>query len=293
MSISTYLSAVFKHFRSYVDENSNDICKLSDLTYQGANQPDYEDEQVQELYILRFTFSYAFEYKSMYAEILARYQGYRQLKILSFGCGPMTDYWGLTEALINDSHGIDTDHIDYIGIDCVDWKHKFLNGFPVGYQFIKSGMTEYIRKNDISDTDILFFPKSICEIDNIKRFCAALRRQNFSKNKITMGISLRSEKYHQTADAEYIDDVTAAFCAAGYTVSESIPFSYDESKGIRALDKSFAYPDDILEYIAQLRDKCSEADTCEWECRGSLNRKPILTAGYINYQIIVLERNQT
>ena len=84
MSINAYLSDVFRHFRSYVDENGNDICKLSDVTFQGGNQPDYEDKQVQELYILRYSLSYAYKYKIMYSEILSQYNGYRQLKILSF-----------------------------------------------------------------------------------------------------------------------------------------------------------------------------------------------------------------
>ena len=293
MFISDYLSDVFRHFRSYADENSYALCKLRDVTYQGGNQPDYEDKQVQELYILRFTFSYAFEYKTMYSEILSHYSDYRQLKILSFGCGPMTDYWSLTEALNLNDHGIDMDNTTYIGVDLIDWNHKFSNGFPVGYQFIKCGMTEFILNHNVSDTDIFFFPKSICEIDHIDQFCSALRSQRFSKNKITLGISLRIEEHHQSADDDYVEKVIDTVCANGYTVSNIILFSSSGNKGIRAYDRSFIYPDEILDYLAQLRDKCSESATCGWDCEDSLTRKPILTSSYINYKIIVLERNQT
>ena len=65
ISITRYLNKVYKDFSDYVD-NNNGLCHLRNLAYNYGNIPDYNDKNLQQLYLLRYTFSYAFEYKDMF-----------------------------------------------------------------------------------------------------------------------------------------------------------------------------------------------------------------------------------
>ena len=55
---------IYDDFREYIDQNVN-LCMLKTLNYQAGQKPDYSDIHIQQLYLLRYVFSYAFEYKSM------------------------------------------------------------------------------------------------------------------------------------------------------------------------------------------------------------------------------------
>ena len=55
---------IYDDFREYMDQNVN-LCMLKTLNYQAGQKPDYSDIHIQQLYLLRYVFSYAFEYKSM------------------------------------------------------------------------------------------------------------------------------------------------------------------------------------------------------------------------------------
>lgn len=55
---------IYDDFREYIDQNVN-LCMLKTLNYQAGQKPDYSDIHIQQLYLLRYVFSYAFEYKSI------------------------------------------------------------------------------------------------------------------------------------------------------------------------------------------------------------------------------------
>jgi len=75
----------------------------------------------------------------MYSKILKKLNIDTKLKITSFGCGPMIDYWSLCNACEEHS-------FEYIGIDIIDWNYKFESQNPNTYRFIKENMIEYIKQ---------------------------------------------------------------------------------------------------------------------------------------------------
>ena len=98
ITIKNYISMIYDDFREYIDQNVN-LCMLKTLNYQAGQKPDYSDIHIQQLYLLRYVFSYAFEYKSMFDTLFAREKFKDSIEVASIGCGNMIDYWGLVEAL--------------------------------------------------------------------------------------------------------------------------------------------------------------------------------------------------
>lgn len=114
ITIKNYISMIYDDFREYIDQNVN-LCMLKTLNYQAGQKPDYSDIHIQQLYLLRYVFSYAFEYKSMFDTLFAREKFKDSIEVASIGCGNMIDYWGLVEALGEIGSG--ECYIKYRGID--------------------------------------------------------------------------------------------------------------------------------------------------------------------------------
>ena len=51
------------------------ILRLKGVSFEGRGNIDYTDELIQELYILRYSYSYSFEYDVMYSKILDLFEG--------------------------------------------------------------------------------------------------------------------------------------------------------------------------------------------------------------------------
>ena len=90
ITIKNYISMIYDDFREYIDQNVN-LCMLKTLNYQAGQKPDYSDIHIQQLYLLRYVFSYAFEYKSMFDTLFAREKFKDSIEVASIGCGNMID----------------------------------------------------------------------------------------------------------------------------------------------------------------------------------------------------------
>lgn len=297
MQIERYLTFVYHRLKDYI-EKGGDIRKLKGVSFQGVDHIDYDDKQVQELYILRYVYSYAFEYKMMFSEILRRFEGAEKLNILSLGCGPLPDYWGLGAAYAEDYNGIDRDNIQYTGVDLIDWNYKDFSSIKIARSFVQMDFIEYLKNNDISDVDVVFFPKSICEIpmEKMDQLCSALSG-GLKKNKIALGVSMRN-----AYDVDRIQMIADAMAKKGYISSVIIDnkdYSITDEEGnitdyqpIQRLDNDFNYPPFILNYLKTLSDKVTDPTDEEAEELKELNRNPITKTKYIQYEIVIFERVQ-
>ena len=186
------LDAVKEHS---VDEEhgAKDLCdsrNLLDFTPKdGSQQPDYTDPLAQARYIYRFHLAYTYEYMWMFRDILEDIDKRREmcrevkptLHVLSLGSGAGPDYRGLLYA----RRCVDWPakrhlSVTWTGVDLVDWKKEYrvdrYRWDKVDYQ-MPVDMVDYLcgRKAedgepaedpaDISDVDIVVFPKSIYELD--------------------------------------------------------------------------------------------------------------------------------
>lgn len=115
-SIKDYLNGIFVEFREYVEELQV-LCELKTVNYDSSKLPDYNDKHIQEFYLLRYAFAYAYEYKKMYGEIFPEDSVLPEtIRILSIGCGNGIDYWSAAQAIENNHDQVKAS-IDYLGID--------------------------------------------------------------------------------------------------------------------------------------------------------------------------------
>ena len=61
IEITKYLQTVYEDLQRYVD-NDVCLCKFKELNFEAGALPDYEDINIQQLYLLRYAFAYALEY---------------------------------------------------------------------------------------------------------------------------------------------------------------------------------------------------------------------------------------
>lgn len=121
IDITQYLQDIYEDLQGYVD-NDVCLCKFKKLNFEAGALPDYTDINIQQLYLLRYAFAYAFEYSRMYLNVLSQMDDVNSISVTSVGCGSMIDYWSLVHAL-KIKHKLDCS-IRYAGIDKIDWNYK-------------------------------------------------------------------------------------------------------------------------------------------------------------------------
>ncbi len=98
INITQYLQDIYEDLQRYID-NDVCLCKFKELNFEAGALPDYEDINIQQLYLLRYAFAYAFEYSRMYLDVLSQMDDVNNISVTSVGCGSMIDYWSLVHAL--------------------------------------------------------------------------------------------------------------------------------------------------------------------------------------------------
>lgn len=58
INITQYLQDIYEDLQRYVD-NDVCLCKFKELNFEAGAFPDYEDINIQQLYLLRYAFAYA------------------------------------------------------------------------------------------------------------------------------------------------------------------------------------------------------------------------------------------
>ena len=292
ITIEDYLLEIYGDFKDYV-ENTEDLCLLTNLHYQAGQVPDYNNIHIQQLYLLRYIFSYAFEYKRMFIRVLEKATYQNDISLTSIGCGNMIDYWSLVEALteVGDSKV----SVKYTGIDLIDWNYKIKQRSIDDVEFKQGYASEILTESFDLSSDMYILPKSISEFDDVefKGICDAFRENNFLKNKVYVLISLRSSDGSMYRDMCRSQKIIAAMIQNGFKTNDSAR-AYrafdDEEKGIRGIDCTFEYPDEAKELLRTLAMECNNFEECNQNCETYLNRWPILTLRNVSFQILAFHR---
>ena len=300
LSLTDYLNDIYKDFVDYINR-SDEYCELLDLDFRGEHLPNYQNEGIVQLYLLRYAYAYLFEYKHIFTKFIPKRDPFKiqNLKVISVGCGNYLDYWGAALACdaVNKSCGI-----KYTGLDPVNWKYKVDPRQRDSIQFENKTFYEFLKtivENDKGiDVNVIVFPKSIGEFskDEIRGICVLLKRCKFNNKKILVIFSFRD-----CLSNKEIDMNRAAMIVDAFKNHRSIPFSVSnfdrtrcygiESQGIRAVDNSFIYPNDIICYIQELANVCDKQNVLLEKCVGcsqALSRWPILKTDYINYSYALI-----
>ena len=259
ITIKNYISMIYDDFREYIDQNVN-LCMLKTLNYQAGQKPDYSDIHIQQLYLLRYVFSYAFEYKSMFDTLFAREKFKDSIEVASIGCGNMIDYWGLVEALGEIGSG--ECYIKYRGIDTIDWNYKIEAREKDEVKFTKVNAATIFQKTSTLISNVYIFPKSISEFSNeeFQDICESFRKKEIQRDRIHILISLRSDQGSMDRDMERSEKIISAIKQNGFiTEDNATTFIHykDEDRGIKKIDYKFEYPNEAIELLTSLNTECS------------------------------------
>lgn len=295
IDITEYLEEIFRDFKAYIDGDEN-LCKFKELNFEAGALPDYNDINIQQLYLLRYAFAYGFEYSRMYLKVLQQLGNVEQISVSSIGCGSMIDYWSLVHALKNKSMA--ECRVRYVGIDEIDWNYKIDKRNIDDVHFLNGNAKKYFANNDKFISDIYFFPKSISEFsdDEMDIITSSFASKPITKDKFFVCISIREDQGSMDRDVQKTKSIISAIEKNGFVTSW--PYAqytyFTENKGIVTYDNDFCYPQNALEYITKLNTECTnyriQGSNCRNDCDKYLNRWPVLKTGHIRYQVIMFER---
>jgi len=291
--IVNMMERIFIDFYDEVGEMDS-LCCLKGFRYDGNNLPEYSDENIRRLYLLRYLPAYLVEYFLIYKKILKSNHIKKAFNIISIGSGCGLDYYGAHFAV--KFFGLDKKHIRYTGLDAIDWEYKKKLRNNKIY-FVNEDINEW-EELDEDGYNIIIFSKSIGEFDiktfsNIKNI---FKFTSFSEDRICLVCSLREQR--KSFDIDRFEEITKIMKDEHAFKTEDDPrifYYYKDRQWLGHLCGDFNYPDHIKDFITSLSQKCPNFKkngnkSCEPDCSDILDRYPILTDSYINYQFVRLTR---
>ncbi len=298
IAINEYLDNILDDFQEYLATNPK-LCGLKTVHFDAGKIPDYNDIHVQQLYLLRYAYAYAFEYKCMYESLFRQYTfSDDTVKVVSVGCGTGIDYWSIISALKD--VGFKDKMVRYKGFDIINWKYKFAqrkNDFMKIYQ--DEAVNIFTNAKSLS-SDIYVFPKSISELhnDSIDKICSAIQNQQIKKDTFYLLASLRDDEFSLERDIEKTNKIFNAFINNGFKSEndshESIVFTDNYKKRkIREIDDDFKHPSDVVACLKDLNELCINFNgfvNCGDDCKKRLGRWPMLSCGKMRWQIFKFKR---
>lgn len=295
IDITQYLQDIYEDLQRYVD-NDVCLCKFKELNFEAGALPDYEDINIQQLYLLRYAFAYAFEYSRMYLDVLSQMDDVDSISVTSVGCGSMIDYWSLVHAL-EIKHKLDCS-IRYVGIDKIDWNYKIPERQNDEVHYLIGNAADFFTCNSQFVSDVYFFPKSISEFSDseLNAMSNSFSSKNIQKDRFFVCISLREDQGSMDRDIQKTKRLIEAIRKNGFCTKW--PYDqyiyYDRNDGIALFDNDFQYPSEALEFVTNLNVECAnykiQEENCQSNCKKYLSRWPILKVGHIRYQVIMFER---
>lgn len=215
IEITKYLQTVYEDLQRYVD-NDVCLCKFKELNFEAGALPDYEDINIQQLYLLRYAFAYAFEYSRMYLDVLSQMDGVNGISVTSVGCGSMIDYWSLVHAL-EMKRKIDCS-IRYVGIDKIDWSYKIPKRQNDEVHYLIGNAADVFAHNSQFISNVYFFPKSISEFSDgeLNAMANSFSSKKIQKNKFFVCISLREDDRSMDRDIQKTKCLIEAISKNGF-----------------------------------------------------------------------------
>lgn len=301
MPVRELLEAVYEPFRAYLQGLESQEARLEALirlnraiSFQSDGM-DYQDVEAQEMYILRYLYGYAYEYKQMYLRMLDREAcpGER-LSVTSIGCGNMVDYWALRAALAERPGAVGG--VDYTGVDINAWSKRFHLRAEDGdtVTFVQQDAAAYLQAQAAAGapaSDVYVFPKSIGEFDGRKTVDGPILRgireglqavlAASAQERVWLLISLPKSEYYAQEDQAKCAFLREGLAQAGFSTGDPVgDFLTDgERQKIRQADKGFSYP---RQYFEDMREYG------EYEGR----HDPVVNTGYSCYQALLFRRKE-
>ena len=195
---------------------------------------DYDNDWEQAAYILRYSYAYAYEYYLMHSEILRFINRNKSVKVLSIGCGAMTDAWALDVAGREEGEAY---RIEYTGIDLAHaWNPSYhpktedIIKYPPLYDTCAG---TYLSSLSVIDYDVFVFPKSlrdICWNDNgdFIKILHSFENNHILRDSIVLAFSLTNNPISPNndellrKDGINIKEILSSLHKNGFEIVESI-----------------------------------------------------------------------
>lgn len=279
--IGGVLNYIFTEFREHV-ESSENLCHLNNLYTSYNIVPNYENEAVQQLYLLRYFMAYFCEYLSAYITVMGRKAmlNLKEINVLSLGCGAYIDYYGLHYAKVNNVK------LNYFGVDKVDWKYKFVSNMD-NCSYYNEDITK-ANMNIDKEINIIVFPKSIGEIklDGMQNLLSILENVKINSNLYILNFVC------DYGDTLIFNEFIENFCQGfDYECKTNEYFKTPESDSCKSFSEyNVFYPTNINRYLTDLKQKCKMIGTKD-DCLECFNKpSPVMTKKYVKYQIAELKK---
>lgn len=292
ITINAFLDGVLDDFIKYVESHEK-LCKLLDTHFDAGRIPDYSDRNIQQLYLLRYAYAYAFEYKVMYTQLFSRIGIAPKIKVTSIGCGNLLDYWALARVVKKECD------IIYCGIDTFDWLYQIPPRNRDDVQCALGDAVSLFQEAPNFSSDIYIFPKSISEFsdDSVRMLANCFTKDNISKDTVHFMFSLRTDENSLERDKNKTKIFYNRLMGCGFHTNDdsSKHWVFSDSikeKPIREVDDDFQHPNEVVDYLKNLYARCSIFSACpdSSECQERLGRWPILRCKYMACQIFTFER---
>ncbi len=292
ITINAFLDSVLDDFREYV-KTQRKLCNLLDAHFDAGKIPDYSDKHIQQLYLLRYAYAYAFEYKYIYAKLIKKFGVHDKVKVTSVGCGNLLDYWSLVHAVKENCD------ICYRGADAINWSYKIPSRTRDDVKWFIGDVVSLFQDEQNFSSDIYIFPKSISELQNneVHRLAECFSKDNISKDVVHFVFSLRTDHGSLERDMNktriiYDRLIESGFHTNDYSSKYRVFSDSIKEKTIREVDDDFQHPSEVVDYLKDLYERCSDFSDCldSSECKERLGRWPILKCKYAAWQIFTFER---
>lgn len=218
ITITEYLKEIFEKFEEHCNEGTESMWKLKFCMEQlKKNNPKlhsdgtsiYSNPTVQQLYLLKYAYTYGFEYLSMCNEFIEDFADKDEISVVSLGCGTMLDYWAL--ACMLDERKISRPVVKYLGIDAIRWNHSLeieARDRDI-IKFSQESFENFFERedNEFNAHDVYFFPKSISEFPSNNMELMLNRLSEIEKDTIYFCISLRKNSRVANDDVKKVHKI--------------------------------------------------------------------------------------
>ena len=296
ITINDYLNDILEDFSAYLVEG-HELCRLKSVNYDQGQVPDYDDVHVQQYYLLRYAYAYAFEYKRMYEILFQRFCPHGKIHVTSIGCGTMLDYWALARIL--EQNTLLNCSVNYSGIDQIDWNYQIPARRMDTISFYQNDVVDELSQYDSLDSDVYFFPKSISEFSDYDfgALCKIFEESPITENQIHIMISVRSDEGSMRRDLQRAELLRQAIIKNGFMTNDHCNRYWsvnNKDEKIRLSDLDFEHPTDVIDTLKELNMRCvhfqQEHSNCHYDCVNRLTRWPILNQKQICFLILTFER---
>lgn len=289
--IERMLDHIHQEFTEYVNEQNNSnagLCDLQNVNFMRGLTPDYTDKGQRSLYLLRYGAAYTVEYRAAYEEIFkGNHIEPGLVCVLSVGCGACLD----KEPIFHTMQKYDDfkeEKLIYYGNDINMWGVDVFN--TVNTTFIHKPFKDISEDDIIDNIDIIFFPKSLPEIDESELSTFVNNIKDIFWNKLCVIASNRKSDSDFSKAEKFVTDLCKKFC---FQKTKTIikPDYKEGTENIWEIFDNFQIPQAIIDKAKNPRPLCSRHLICDDDsCEDNMTRFPALKTSLFNTTIYCLER---